>query len=269
MTIDLAHGLTLLVIGFLAGTFGIIVGAGGGFLFVPALLIYLRLPPPVAAGTGLLVVFVNSLSGISGFVRQKRISYGLALRIVAGGIPGAFLGVWLAETVSSELFYKIFAALLVSLGVFLIVKQMPSSRIEAVPSAANGSGNPAHANREGSDVPLPQLLFVGLLIGTISSYFGIGGGWLLVPILVYLFRIRPHIATATVIFSLSINSIVGGLIYIFHGNVDWIAVVWGGAGVIVGAQLGVYLSSRISGQRIIQLLALVLIGVGIKLFLTR
>lgn len=108
---------------------------------------------------------------------------------------------------------------------------------------------------------------MGLLIGTVSSYFGVGGGWLLVPILVYAFRIRPYIATATVIFSLCLNALVGGLIYIAHDNIVWPAAVWGGAGVVCGAQLGVYLSERISGRRIIQLLAWVLIGVGINLFM--
>lgn len=263
MIVDPWHGLVLLVIGLLAGTLGTIVGAGGGFLFVPALLIYLRLPPAVAAGTGLLVVFANTLSGLTGFVRQGRIAYGLALRIICGAIPGTFLGVWLAETVSSAAFYNIFSGLLIILGLFLAIKRVPDSSTNSDVGACPW----ADADTAGHDIPLLQLLAVGLLIGTVSSYLGIGGGWLLVPILVYGFRIRPYIATATVIFSLSINAAIGGLIYISHGNIAWIAAAWGGAGVVCGAQLGVYLSQRISGRRIIQLLALILVGVGIKLFL--
>ncbi|HYW76601.1 MAG TPA: sulfite exporter TauE/SafE family protein [Gammaproteobacteria bacterium] len=250
----------ILGIGFAAGTLGTIVGAGGGFLFVPALLMILHLPPPVAAGTGLLVVLTNALSGITGFIRQHRVSYRISLRLVVGAIPGAFLGVHLAEMVPAGVFYKIFACLLVGLGLFLMIKRSPKSEIGNIDEQSE------HA---GTDIATFQLLGVGLLMGTVSSYFGIGGGWLLVPILVYAYGVRPHVATATAIFSLCLNSIVGSAIYISHGNVDWTSFIFGAAGIMVGAQIGVYLSTKLSGGRIIQILSLVLVGTGIKLFLTK
>jgi uncharacterized membrane protein YfcA len=264
-------GFALLLIGFLSGAYGIIVGAGGGFVFVPALLILLQLSPEVAAGTGLVVVFINSVSGVFGYVRQKRIDYKLGIVLAIGATPGTFLGVWLTQISSSQAFYWIFASVLITLGIFLIVKKTPGEkRREKLESAQNETA--ATFDEEVAPVmeidnkTLVYLLMVGIVLGVASSFFGIGGGWLLVPILIYLFRVLPHFATATSIFSLCLYSAVGVMIHIFQGNIDWTATIWGGIGVLMGAQLGVYLSNKFSGKRIIQMLAIILIGVGIKLF---
>jgi uncharacterized protein len=106
----------------------------------------------------------------------------------------------------------------------------------------------------------------GILLGIVSGFFGIGGGWLMVPILIYIFKIVPKYATATSIFALCIYSISGVIVYLLQGNIEWIAVLWGGVGIIFGAQLGVYLSNKISGKLIIRLLSVLLIIVGVRLF---
>ncbi|ASN06823.1 sulfite exporter TauE/SafE family protein [Virgibacillus necropolis] len=279
---EITMGILLLFIGFFSGAYGIIVGAGGGFIFVPALLILFNLSPQVAAGTGLTVVLLNALSGVVGYVRQKRIDYHLGFTLSIGAVPGTFLGVLLAKIIPSQSFYWIFATLLVALGVFLLLKKEPKSKAETAVSMddiatrgkdsvslngdqAKDTKNPSHEEKKEIKTKI-LILFTGVLLGTVSSFFGIGGGWLMVPILVYLFRVIPRYATATSIFALCLYSLVGVVIYLFQGNIYWTAVLWGGLGVITGAQIGVYLSNRISGKMIIQMLSILLIGVGIKLF---
>lgn len=250
---DITAGLLLLLIGLLAGGYGVIVGAGGGFVFVPALLIIFHYDPKIAAGTGLVVVLLNSLSGITGYIKHKRIDYKIGFILSIGAIPGTFLGTWILQYTSSDMYYLLFAALLLVLGVFLLIKKAP----------ANQEISEASAKQKNK---LLVYIVIGLILGTISSFFGIGGGWLLVPILIYVFNIAPHKATATSLFSLTLYSSIGVISQISYGNIDWSAVFWGGAGVIIGAQLGVALSNRISGKLIIQMLSMLLIAVSIRLF---
>ncbi|WP_308216582.1 sulfite exporter TauE/SafE family protein [Pseudalkalibacillus decolorationis] len=261
-------GLFLLLIGFLSGGYGVIVGAGGGFVFVPALLIFLNLSPQMAAGTGLAVVLINALSGVFGYVRQNRIDYKVGITLSIGAVPGTFIGVWLVQFSNSQSFYWIFALMLFTLGVFLLLKN-PSANdnnSEKAETAATMDNETFEKKKVSPKLNTVCLLLIGVLLGVVSNYFGIGGGWLLVPVLIYIFRVMPHYATATSIFSLCLYSTVGVVTHIYYGNINWMVVLWGGLGVIFGAQLGVYLSNKISGKLIIQMLSILLIGVGIKLF---
>jgi len=261
-------GILLLIIGFVAGAYGIMVGAGGGFIFVPALLILLHLPPEMAAGTGLVVVFINSISGIYGYIRQKRIDFKMGFLLALGATPGTFLGIWLTKLASPKAFHSVFAIMLVALGIFLMIKKAPGNQRKAsdsqneVAATIDRHTSPDMVKTSSQAV---SLLVIGIVLGVVSSFFGIGGGWLLVPILIYLFRVHPHYATAISIFSLCLYSLVGVIIHIVQNNIDWPAAIWGSVGIFIGAQVGVYLSTRISGKRILQMLAAVLILVGIKL----
>lgn len=262
--------LLILFIGLVAGTYGIMVGAGGGKIFVPALLIVLNLPPNIAAGTGIAVVFLTATSGLIGLSRQKRIFYKVGFILAISAVPGIFFGFWLAQISSPTVFHYLFAILLVGLGLFLFIKKLPSKSSESTTIDGEVDVTSHEVGKESFNYKPQQMLglvFVGVFMGIVSSYFGMGGGWLLVPILIYLFRISPNYATATSVFSLFLYSIVGVLINITHGNMDWNAVIWGGIGVLVGAQLGAFLSNKVSGKRTIQLLAVVLVLVGVKLAL--
>ena len=263
-------GIILLIIGFIAGAYGIMVGAGGGFIFVPALLILLHLSPEAAAGTGLVVVFINSVSGIYGYVRQKRIDYKMGLLLALGATPGTFLGIWLTNMASAKSFNLIFALMLVALGIFLIIKKTPQEKAsmdESQDEIAAAIDRKVSPDMVKSSKMAVSLVLIGVLLGIVSSFFGIGGGWLLVPLLVYLIRLHPHYATAVSIFSLCLYSTIGVIIHIFQGNIDWAAAIWGSIGIFFGAQLGVFISNKISGKRIIQMLAVILIVVGVKLMI--
>lgn len=232
------------------------VGAGGGFIFVPALLLVMKMPPELAAGTGLVIVVMNTLSGVFGFVKQERVDYEYALFLTYGAIPGSLVGVWFSHIVSADFFYIIFASLLIGMGIFLIFKNRHDSK-----SVAKVEQQAAAHSWE----TRIQLISFGLFMGIIASFFGIGGGWLMVPLLIYMFKMSPHRATATSVFSLCIYSVIGMSMHIYSGHIVWSAALWGGLGALIGAQIGVVLSSRMSGKRIIQLLSLLLIGIGVTM----
>lgn len=252
-------GLFLLLIGLIAGGYGTIVGAGGGFIFVPALLIVLQVEPAIAASSGLVIVLINSLSGVVGYAKQKKINYQIGVRIGISAIPGSFIGVWLVQLGGgdSRYFYWIFASVLVILGIFLFMKNTKNAEREQQESRVSETPNQ-------SSITLWKLIPLGLILGVMSSYLGIGGGWMLVPILIYFFRTPTHQATATSIFTLCIYTSAGVLSQLLYGSIDWMIVAWGGLGVIAGAQLGVYLSTKIPSKVVIQMLSILLIIIGIR-----
>ncbi|GAA0433964.1 sulfite exporter TauE/SafE family protein [Lentibacillus halophilus] len=254
---DIWTGILLLAIGIVAGGYGTIVGAGGGFIFVPALLILLQMDPIIAAGSGLVIVLINSFTGVIGYAKQKKIDYKIALTIGISAFPGALLGVWLLRVYSSQYFYVVFATILVGLGLFLLSKNGSTKRKDA---STDTSTHKQPAIYDKWFVPL------GLLMGVLSSYLGIGGGWLLVPILVYVFKVPTHQATATSLLSLCLYSTVGVISQIYYGNIDWMAVVFGGTGIIVGANIGVIVSKRLSSKMVMQMLSVLLIIIGFRMY---
>lgn len=79
-----------ILLGLIASSYGVIIGAGGGFIFVPLLLLFYDITPAEAAGTGLLIVLISSLSGVFSYIKQKRVNYKIGLLLAIGAIPGTF-----------------------------------------------------------------------------------------------------------------------------------------------------------------------------------
>ncbi|MFK3938045.1 sulfite exporter TauE/SafE family protein [Alkalihalobacillus sp. NPDC078783] len=238
-----------ILLGLIASMYGVIIGAGGGFIFVPLLLLFYSISPEEAAGTGLLIVLISSLSGFISYIKQKRIQYKIGLLLAAGAIPGTFIGNTLISFVPEVTFYKIFALMLLGLGFFLIFRT-PSEQSSPIIS------------KEKQKLFLP---LIGVGIGTISSFFGIGGGFIVVPILLHVFGLRIHLATATSIFALIIYSTIGSIPPLLKGNIDWTVLAWSGIGVLVGSQLGVFISKRLSANVVTRMLATVVIVMGVIL----
>ncbi|MEN1970380.1 sulfite exporter TauE/SafE family protein [Lentibacillus sp. N15] len=280
---DIATALLLLVIGIIAGGYGTIVGAGGGFIFVPALLLILKMDPAIAAGSGLVIVLINSFSGAIGYARQKKIDYRTGILIAIGALPGSLLGVWLLHVYASNYFNIAFATVLMLLGLFLFTKNTSFGKTKASVQnhpqqhearqqmGATGSevsqlATITNQQSDGNRIDVKLLLPLGLLMGVLSSYLGIGGGWLLVPILIYGFKIPTHFATATSLFSLCIYSSYGVISQIFYNSIDWMTVLWGGIGIIIGSQLGVRLAQRIPGKIVMQMLSVLLVIIGFRMY---
>lgn|SRR5699024_2310719 len=248
-------GILLLFMGIIAGGYGTIVGAGGGFIFVPALLIILDIEPVIAAGSGLVIVMISALTGVIGYTQQKKVNFSVSFFIGISAVPGALIGVLLLRIYSTQYFHIIFATILISLSIFLFIKN-------------SGVGTRKHKTTEKNNNVPSKLWFIplGLIMGIVSSYLGIGGGWLLVPILIYIFNLPTHKATATSILTLFIYSTVGVISQLYYNNVDWVIVAFGGIGVIIGAIIAVKISHKISGKLIIQMLSVLLVIIGVRMY---
>jgi len=262
--------LWFIPIGFFVGTYGTIIGAGGGFILVPLLMfLFPGDAPSMITAASLAVIFVNSTSGTIAYARMKRISYRTGIFFALATIPGALLGSYLTAFVPKKVFSAAFGVLLVAVAVFLaLTRGMQHAANRARP---RGPLVDTVVDRKGNSYPLSFNIWLGmglsLFIGILSSLAGIGGGLIHVPVLTWLFGFPVHIATATSHFVLVFTSLAGVIMHIIDGTwpVHPVRDLCLAAGVVGGAQLGAFLARRISSRWIILGLAVALGLVGVRL----
>src|SRR5262249_32802390 len=163
---------TRVVFGFAVGTFGTLIGAGGGFILVPLLLVGYHFSPPEAVGTSLSLVFLNALSGSMAYLRQGRVDLALGWRFALAALPRAGGGAYVTRFLSSRTFGQAFGVVLIVVAVFLFLGRTaaPSARADSRQLVDRSGGT--HRYR----VDVWKGVVVSLAVGIISSIFGIGGG---------------------------------------------------------------------------------------------
>jgi len=250
--------------GFFSGIFGTMIGIGGGVIFVPIFLLVFHFTPQEAAGTSLVAVFFNALSGTISYLRQKRVDIKAGVKFMLATIPGAFLGAWLLNYVASDVFGTIFATLLIIMSITIFLRRAPHDSMKIDPRYArtltNASGHSfVYAPKEGWGVAL------SFLVGILSSLLGIGGGIIHVPAMIYLLGFPVHIATATSHFVLTGSSFFGSMTHIYENHVRFDTAIIVAATAIPGAMIGASISRHLKGVLIIRLLAIALASLGIRL----
>ena len=263
--------LLLILLGIAVGTFGTLVGVGGGFLLAPILLVlYPDESPQTITAISLAVVFVNSLAGSIAYGRQRRIDYRSGLVFGAAGVPGSIVGVFLVGLVARRLFDVVFAALFLAVGLWLLVR--PPGAHQPLHRETGRTGrdlSDRFGNRYQYRVRLGLGAAFGVAVGVLSSFLGIGGGVFQVPMMIGALGFPAAIATATSQFVLAILSLVGTTTHVLSGG---FAEGHGlrrtaslSAGVLVGAHVGARISLSIAPRTAQRLLALAVLVVAIRL----
>jgi uncharacterized membrane protein YfcA len=266
--------LAFIALGFGVGTYGTLIGAGGGFVLMPILLLlYPHETPEKLTSISLAVVFLNALSGSEAYARMKRIDYRSGLVFATATIPGAILGALNTSYVPRRFFDTVFAILLLAGSAFLALRPSlaQAGRTEHQPLHQKMERHLVEADGTSFDYSFSPTLGVvlSLFVGYISSFLGIGGGIIHVPLLVYVLHFPVHIATATSHFILVIMALTGTLVHILtgafsHGVHHMISLA---IGVVLGAQLGAHLSQSLKGSWIIRSLAGALGLVGVRILI--
>jgi uncharacterized protein len=269
----------LLPLGVLIGAFGTLIGAGGGFILVPILLlVYPHENTELITAISLAVVFFNALSGSFAYARMKRVDYKSGIVFAIAAIPGAILGALSTAYVPRRAFDLIFGALMVVAAVFLWLSAKeehstsPTPKNSPVSEKATTRLTERHlVDAEGVHYHYVFNLRIGVIlsvfVGYLSSLLGVGGGFIHVPALSRLLNFPVHIATATSHFVLAIMALTGTLVHVAQGvfahGLRRTAIM--AVGVLIGAQAGAWLSNRTGGKTIIRGLAVALAFVGIRL----
>jgi uncharacterized membrane protein YfcA len=268
----------LIIMGFLIGALGTLIGAGGGFILVPILII-LRpdFSPETITAISMVVVACNAISGSFAYMRSRRVDYKAGIIFAICTIPGSILGVLTTQVIPRELFDIIFGVLMLGLSIFLFFKGGKKQSIHKPVVAHKGWIQQHLTDRWGEKYDYAYDLRLGMILSVFVGYFspllGIGGGIIHVPAMAEWLLFPVHIATATSHFILAIMSTVSVIVHYFQGNYNdplvLKMVICLVIGVVPGAQLGAYLSRKINGKYIIKALAVSIGIVGIKILLTR
>jgi uncharacterized membrane protein YfcA len=261
----------LLPLGFFVGTFGTLIGVGGGFILVPVLLLlYPEKSPETITSISLVVVFFNALSGSFAYSKMKRIDYKSGILFALSTIPGSILGAYTTTIIPRNIFNGVFGLLLIGLSIFLILK--PKNK-----TSSNSLTPKNHLKRSFTDAQGITYVFsynpllgviISIFVGYISSLLGIGGGIIHVPVLINILNFPVHIATATSQFILGVMTFSGSIVHVLSGilSKSIFQIIALSIGALLGAQLGAKLSKKFGGVLITRILAVALGIVGTKIF---
>jgi len=273
------NGLVILamggVVGFLSGMFGV----GGGFLMTP-LLIFIGVPPAVAVGTQANQLVAASLSGVMGHWRRRNVDVELGLVMLAGSSVGTLLGVWLFGLLKAmgqiDLTISIlYVVLLGVVGSSMLLESLVALIRKRRPSARAKKRNPGWMQALPFKRRFPQSkLYLSVLLpggigfvgGVLVAVMGIGGGFLLVPAMIYILRMPVALVAGTSLFQIVFSTAATTLLQATANQTVDVALAFlllvGGA---VGAQFGTRVSGRLSAEAARLLLATLVVLVAVRL----
>jgi len=210
------------------------LGAGGSILTVPILVYALGVPVQAATGTSLAIVGLNSAAGALDHLRRGRLLPRTGLAFGASGLLGALAGSWLNHLLRGELVLLLFALLMVGAALSLLRRREAPSR-------------PDFHERYGLSGWL-RLALVGLGVGFLTGFFGVGGGFLIVPALVLVIGLPMTLAVGTSLLAIALNALWGVVGHARFGGLDLgltaLFALGGLAGVVAGGKLAGHLPER-------------------------
>ncbi|HEY1977969.1 MAG TPA: sulfite exporter TauE/SafE family protein [Candidatus Baltobacteraceae bacterium] len=248
-------GVELFAAAFVASVFGSMVGLGGGFIFVPILRLFLGFAPAEAAGTSLVLIVANSASSVATYLWHRRVHVKIGLIIALGGLPTSILGAILALHMPAKLFDWILAAILVAVAVDMFWN-----------AERRLAGRPEHYHVARLKGMSHRAAFgIGLVIGLFSSLFGLGGGIVLVPTLLYFSELPAHAIGATSQFAILLTSPVGLATHAWERDVDVSGAIPLILGGLLGGPIGARLSLRLKSPQLLIAVAVALAIAAVSL----
>lgn len=277
-----ANVFVLLGIGGVAGLLSGMFGVGGGFLITP-LLLFIGIPPAVAVATGVNQVVASSVSGVLAHLRRRNVDLVMGNVMLVGGVIGAGLGVWVFNALrrlgQTELLVQFsYVALLGAIGLLMLQESLRALRRAANPAAPRRR---LHQHIWVHKLPLkmkfrtsglyisviPPVL-VGAVAGVLAAIMGVGGGFLMVPAMIYILGMPTKVVVGTSLYQVIF---VAALTTVLHaattGGVDILLALVLILGGVIGAQLGTGLGVRLNAEQMRILLALLVLAVAGRILL--
>jgi uncharacterized membrane protein YfcA len=267
------------VVGLLSGLFGV----GGGFLMTP-LLIMIGIPPTVAAASDSNQIVAASASGTLAHYRLGNVDFRMGLYLLIGGVVGGFGGVQIIKVLrqlghADFLIQITYVVMLGTVGSYMFLESLQGLRSagkeSAAPSGSKGSVYarlvrtlPFKTTFERSGIVLSPVvpLFLGAFVGVLAAIMGVGGGFIMVPVMVYLLRMPMHVVVGTSLFQILFTCATVTVMQA-HSNrtVDFVLALLLLLGSTVGAQIGARLSKRLKADQLKIFLASLVLLVMLKM----
>ena len=274
------NALLLLSLGAGVGVISGLFGVGGGFLMTP-MLIFVGVPPAVAVSTQAPQIVASSLSGVLAHWKRRAVDVKMGLVLLAGGLAGSALGVqifsWLRELGQVEfavtLLYVVFLGVV---GVLMAVESVTTLRRNQ-----NGTPPPPSKPRRRLIHRLPfkmsfkqsklyisviPVLLIGFTIGVLGAVMGVGGGFIMLPAMIYLLGVPTNVVVGTSLFQILFVMAFTALLHsVQNQTVDAVLALLLLIGGAIGAQVGAALGANLRGEQLRLLLAAVVLAVCLKL----
>ena len=263
-------------VGFLSGLFGV----GGGLLMTP-LLIFIGVPPPVAVGTEANQIVASSVSGVLAHWRRANVDFKMGFVLLLGGFVGSSLGVILFKYLQNlgqlDLVIKLSYVIFLGIIGFLMLWESSRTIIRSRSAAARRGklhqhnwlhGLPFKIRFRKSKLYISAILpfLIGAIVGVLSAIMGVGGGFIMVPAMIYLLGMPTSLAIGTSLFQIIfVTANVTFLQALTVQTVDILLAVLLLTGAVIGAQFGSKYSVRMKGEQLRALLALLVLGVCVKM----
>ena len=265
MSVDITIILLMIGIGILASTYGSLVGAGGGFIVMPILiLISPESPPSLLTAISLTGVLMAGLSGAWAYHRLGLIDYRSAIAFAIPRIPGAILGVFIVHQISPSLFRIVLGVVLILAGATLLRRPVQN----AIASTRKGLSYRYIQDRQGDVYEyrfnLPLGMAANFPVGTLSSLLGVGGGLIFTPFAITVLGFPTLIATATSVFTLVFTTLAALVTHVTTGTFSDgdLRLLPVALGMAVGGQIGPRIARRVGDKFVRRLLASTLMGIG-------
>lgn len=265
-------------VGFLSGMFGV----GGGFLMTP-LLILSGIPSPIAVGTEAAQIVASSVSGALAQWRRKNIDVKMGTVLLAGGLVGSVIGVQtvkvLRQTGQFDLVITLcYVTLLGIVGSLMLVESLSTMRKSKAGQSVRRSGqhNWMHGLPFKTRFPRSKLyisiippVVIGVFIGFLSGIMGVGGGFILVPAMIYLLKMPTNVVVGTSLFQIMFVTAATTIMQAtWNFTVDIILAMLLMIGGVIGAQLGAAAGARLKGEELRFLMAGMVLLVALRMAYT-
>jgi uncharacterized protein len=264
-------------VGFLSGMFGV----GGGFLLTP-LLIFMGVPSAVAVGTGSMQILASSVAGGIAQYRRKNVDVKMGLVLVGGGVVGAVIGVSLVRVLRQIGQFDLFVSLsyvlfLGAVGGLMLIESVGTIRRarSGQPVAARKTGQHSWVhglpfkmrfNRSKLYISAVPPALIGAFVGFMAALMGVGGGFVMVPAMIYLLRVPTSVVIGTSLFQIVFVMAATTLLQSMQNKtVDVVLGMLLIIGGVVGAQLGVIAGTRLKGEQLRFLLAALVLLVCLRI----
>ncbi|WP_425091360.1 sulfite exporter TauE/SafE family protein [Tropicimonas sp. S265A] len=266
------------VVGVLSGMFGV----GGGFLMTP-LLFFIGIPPAVAVATEANQIVASSFSGVLAHLRRRTVDLRMGCVLLAGGLVGAGLGVLVFNYLKSlgqvdllvKLCYVVFLGVIGALMFVESLRALRRSRKTGAPPAKRRQRTWVHTlpfkmkfRTSGLYISVIPPLIVGLIVGILAAIMGVGGGFIMVPAMIYILGMPTKVVVGTSLFQIIFVTAFTTLLHATTNfTVDMVLAVLLLVGGVIGAQIGTVIGTRLKAEQLRILLAIMVLAVCGKLAL--
>ena len=262
-------------VGFLSGIFGV----GGGFLMTP-LLIFIGIPPAVAVATEANQIVASSFTGVLTHLRRKTVDIKMGLVLLAGGLVGSAIGVQIFSALRALGQVDLLVALCYVVFLGAVGSLMFIESLNAMRKAKAGTRRPTRKRHnwvhglpfrmrfKTSNLYISAIppFGVGMLVGTLAAIMGVGGGFIMVPAMIYLLGMAATVVVGTSLFQIMFVTGATTLMHaIANQTVDAVLAVILLVGGVVGTQIGVRIGPKLKAEQLRILLAILVLAVCVKL----